>query len=225
MSKKSHKKSSRPSSPGPTSAKSPGKGRAKAQTIAKRSSGPATPSHESPSKPLKKSAAPVGPARAGTGTAAAAVLAQGDKAPSFRLPRDGGSSIALTDFSGKKLVLFFYPKADTPGCTKEAIDFTRLRGAFAEIDTEVVGISADTVKIQDAFRDKHNLSVPLVSDEKHEMLQAYGAWGEKSMYGRKFTGILRTTVLIGADGRVARLWRNVRVNGHADDVLAAAQAL
>jgi peroxiredoxin Q/BCP len=229
MSKKSHKKSSRPSSVGPTVAKSPGKGKAKAsstrQTAAKRSSGQTTTSHESPSKPLKKSAAPVGPARASTGTAAAAVLAEGDKAPGFRLPRDGGTSIASTDFAGKKLVLFFYPKADTPGCTKEAIDFTRLRGAFAETETEVVGVSADTVKIQDAFRDKHNLSVPLVSDEKHEMLQAYGAWGEKSMYGRKFTGILRTTVLIGADGRIARLWRNVRVNGHADDVLAAAQAL
>jgi peroxiredoxin Q/BCP len=229
MSKKSHKKSSKPSRAMPTGAKSPGKSKTKApnsrQAAAKSPSAKTTASHKSPSKPLKNSAAPARPARATTGTATAAILAEGNKAPSFRLPRDGGSSIASKDFSGKKLVLFFYPKADTPGCTKEAIDFTRLHGAFAETGTEVVGISADTVKIQDAFRDKHNLSVPLVSDEKHEMLEAYGAWGEKSMYGRKFTGVLRTTVLIGTDGRVARLWRNVRVDGHADDVLAAAQAL
>jgi peroxiredoxin Q/BCP len=227
MSKKSHKKSSKPASVGSTGAKSGESRKTKAansrETAAKRSSGKTTASHKVPSKPLKKSAAAV---RAATGTAAAAVLlAEGDKAPGFRLQRDGGTSVSSKDFLGKKLVLFFYPKADTPGCTKEAIDFTRLRGAFAETGTEVVGISADTVKIQDAFRDKHNLSVPLVSDEKHEMLEAYGAWGEKSMYGRKFTGVLRTTVLIGTDGRVARLWRNVRVDGHADDVLAAAQAL
>jgi peroxiredoxin Q/BCP len=151
--------------------------------------------------------------------------AEGAKAPSFRLPRDGGDSVALADFAGQKLVLFFYPRADTPGCTREAIDFTRLSDAFATSGTAVLGISADTVKAQESFRNKHQLSIPLISDEKHEMLEAYGAWGEKSMYGRTFLGILRTTVLIGADGKIAKIWRNVRVDGHADEVLAAAQSI
>ena len=152
-------------------------------------------------------------------------LVEGTMAPAFNLPRDGGGSVSLDDYAGRKLVLFFYPRADTPGCTREAIDFTRLRGEFAEADAEVVGISADTVRAQESFRDKHALSVPLISDERHEMLEAYGAWGEKSMYGRTFMGIIRTTVLIGADGRIARIWRNVRVDRHADEVLEAARAL
>jgi thioredoxin-dependent peroxiredoxin len=151
-------------------------------------------------------------------------LAEGEKAPSFHLPRDGGQTVSLGDFAGRKLVLFFYPRADTPGCTKEAIDFTRLKDAFAAAGTAVVGVSGDTPKAQDAFRNKHQLAVPLASDEKHEMLEAFGAWGEKSMYGRTFKGIIRSTVLIGTDGRVIKLWRNVRVDGHADDVLAAARA-
>jgi peroxiredoxin Q/BCP len=121
-------------------------------------------------------------------------------------------------------VLFFYPRADTPGCTKEAIDFTRLKGAFAESQTAILGVSADPLKAQEAFRDKHQLSVPLVSDETHQMLEAYGVWGEKSMYGRTFLGILRTTVLIGGDGRILRIWRNVKVDNHADEVLAAVRA-
>jgi thioredoxin-dependent peroxiredoxin len=174
----------------------------------------AKPSHEAPSKPLKS--APAVPA---------SPLVEGAKASAFHLPRDGGDSVSLADFAGKKLVLFFYPRADTPGCTKEAIDFTRLRSAFEQSGTAVLGVSADSVKAQESFRDKHQLSVPLISDEKHEMLQAYGAWGEKSMYGRTFEGILRTTVLIGVDGRIARIWRHVRVDGHADEVLAAAQGL
>jgi peroxiredoxin Q/BCP len=153
------------------------------------------------------------------------VLTEGAKAPGFHLPRDGGGMISLSDFSGKKLVLFFYPRADTPGCTREAIDFTRLKGDFARAGTEVLGISGDSLKAQEKFRDKHSLGVPLISDEKHQMLEAYGAWGEKSMYGRSFLGILRTTVLIGTDGHVAKVWRNVKVDGHADQVLAAAQAL
>jgi peroxiredoxin Q/BCP len=152
-------------------------------------------------------------------------LAEGAKAPAFRLPRDGGDTVALSDYSGRKLVLFFYPRADTPGCTREAIDFTRFASAFAESQTAVLGVSADPLKAQEAFRDKHRLATPLVSDEKHEMLEAYGAWGEKSMYGRTFQGILRTTVLIGADGRIVRIWRHVKVDGHAEEVLAAAQAL
>jgi peroxiredoxin Q/BCP len=152
-------------------------------------------------------------------------LAEGAKAPAFRLPRDGGGTASLADYSGKKLVLFFYPRADTPGCTKEAIDFTRLSKAFAESQTAVLGVSADPPKAQEAFRDKHQLGIPLVSDEKHEMLDAYGVWGEKSMYGRTFLGILRTTVLIGANGKIARVWRHVKVDGHADEVLAAARSL
>jgi peroxiredoxin Q/BCP len=163
--------------------------------------------------------------KAGPSAARNSVLTEGAKAPAFRLPRDGGDTVSLADYSGKKLVLFFYPRADTPGCTKEAIDFTRLANAFAESQTAVLGVSADPPKAQEAFRDKHELTTPLVSDEQHEMLQAYGVWGEKSMYGRTFHGILRTTVLIGADGRVIRIWRNVKVDGHVDEVLAAVRAL
>jgi len=171
------------------------------------------------------------PARKATGTKAEAsavrkpALAEGAKAPGFRLPRDGGDTVSLADYSGKKLVLFFYPRADTPGCTKEAIDFTRLASAFAQSQTAVLGVSADSVKAQETFRNKHNLTIPLVSDERHEMLEAYGVWGEKSMYGKTFHGILRTTVLVGADGRIARIWRHVKVDGHADQVLAAARDL
>lgn len=172
----------------------------------------ATESHKAPSKRLI-SDAPIKSA-----------LVEGGKAPSFRLPRDGGDTVSLSDFAGGKLVLFFYPRADTPGCTKEAIEFTRLAGAFAESQTAVLGVSADPLKAQEAFRNKHQLSIPLVSDEKHEMLDAYGVWGEKSMYGRTFQGIHRTTVLIGKDGRVIRIWRHVRVDGHADEVLAAARS-
>jgi thioredoxin-dependent peroxiredoxin len=163
-------------------------------------------------------------AKSNRNTAVRSTLAEGAKAPSFALPRDGGNAVSLADYAGQKLVLFFYPRADTPGCTKEAIDFTRLKGAFAAADTAVVGVSGDPLKAQEAFRNKHQLSVPLASDENHEMLAAYGAWGEKSMYGRTFMGILRTTVLIGADGKIIRIWRHVKVDGHADEVLAAAQA-
>jgi peroxiredoxin Q/BCP len=152
-------------------------------------------------------------------------LVEGAEAPAFRLPRDGGETVSLADYSGRKLVLFFYPRADTPGCTKEAIDFTRLADAFAESQTAILGVSADPLKAQQAFRDKHRLAMPLVSDETHEMLETYGVWGEKSMYGRTFQGILRTTVLIDTDGRIAKIWRNVKVDGHADDVLATARAL
>ena len=204
-------------------------------------------SHKAPSKKLKSSAPgestepaatesakpraknPAAAKTSGGKTDAAAALkfelAEGTKAPAFRLPRDGGETVSLADYSGRKLVLFFYPRADTPGCTKEAIDFTRLAAAFAESETAILGVSADPLKAQEAFRDRHQLSVPLVSDETHVMLESYGVWGEKSMYGRTFQGILRTTVLIGADGRIAKMWRNVKVDGHADDVLAAARAL
>ncbi|HET7885997.1 MAG TPA: peroxiredoxin [Bradyrhizobium sp.] len=169
----------------------------------------AKPSKSVAAKPNRKAAAPS--------------ALEGTKAPAFHLPRDGGNSASLSDYAGQKLVVFFYPRADTPGCTREAIAFTRLSDAFAAAGTAVIGVSGDAPKAQEAFRDKHQLSVPLISDEKHDMLRAYGAWGEKSMYGRTFEGILRTTVLIGADGRIVRVWRNVRVDGHAEEVLAAAK--
>ena len=226
MSKKTRKKSGKP----------PASRKARAKTSAKRSAVKAGRPSATKSARSRKSAPAKTPARssktskakAATASnrksAARSVLAEGDKAPAFHLPRDGGNAVSLQDFAGQKLVLFFYPRADTPGCTREAIDFTRLKGEFAAAGTAVVGVSGDAPKAQEAFRIKHQLSVPLASDEKHEMLEAYGAWGEKSMYGRTFEGILRSTVLIGADGRVIKVWRNVRVDGHADEVLAAARA-
>ena len=151
-------------------------------------------------------------------------LSPGEMAPAFTLPRDGGGSISLADFAGRKLVLYFYPRADTSGCTKEAIDFSRLKGAFSKAGTEILGVSADPVPAQDKFKAKHKLAIALASDEKHRMLEAYGVWQEKLMYGRKFMGIVRTTVLIGPDQRVARVWPKVSVTGHAEEVLAAARA-
>ncbi len=152
-------------------------------------------------------------------------LSPGAMAPAFTLPRDGGGSISLADFAGSKLVLYFYPRADTSGCTKEAIDFSRLKAAFSKAGTEILGVSADPVPAQDKFKAKHKLAIALASDEKHRMLEAYGVWQEKSMYGRKFIGIVRTTVLIGPEQRVARVWPRVSVTGHAEEVLAAARAL
>jgi peroxiredoxin Q/BCP len=149
----------------------------------------------------------------------------GAKAPAFKLPAESGATITLADYKGKNLVIFFYPRADTPGCTKESIAFSKLKAAFAKANTAIVGVSADPVSAQKAFKQKHGLKVPLISDETRQMIRDYGAWGERSMYGRKFMGIIRTTVLIGADGRVVRIWPKVKVEGHADDVLAAAQAL
>ena len=153
------------------------------------------------------------------------LLKPGAKAPTFKLPSSAGETIDLADYNGQRVVLYFYPRADTPGCTRESIDFSKLKPQFAKSGTEVLGVSAEPVKAQESFSAKHQLSVPLISDEEHEMLEAYGAWGEKSMYGRTFMGIIRTTVLIGADGRIARIWRNVRVDGHADEVLEAVRAM
>ena len=152
-------------------------------------------------------------------------LNPGTKAPAFMLPRDGGGTVSLADFAGKKLVLYFYPRADTSGCTKEAIDFSGLKGAFGKAGTEILGVSADPVPAQDKFKAKHRLSIALASDEKHRVIEAYGMWQEKSMYGRKFMGIVRATFLIGPDQRIARVWPKVSVTGHADEVLAAAKAL
>lgn len=150
---------------------------------------------------------------------------EGDAAPPFDLPGSGGQRISLTSFAGKKIVLYFYPKDDTSGCTKEAIDFNGLRAAFAKADTAIVGVSPDSAAKHDKFRAKYELELPLASDETKETLQAYGVWVEKSMYGRKYLGVERSTFLIGPDGRIAKIWRKVKVPGHAEAVLAAAEAL
>jgi len=236
MSKKTPKKSTKTPSrkptrrPSTTSAKIKHAKSGRAATVGSSNSTTSKASHKAPSKRLRPSklvarrppSSKVSAARASARESS--VLIEGAAAPAFRLPRDGGSTVSLLDFSGKKLVLFFYPRADTPGCTKEAIDFTRLKSAFAESQTEILGISADPLRAQEAFRDKHKLSIPLISDEQHEMLEVYGVWGEKSLYGRTFLGIIRTTILIGRDGRIIRVWRNVRVDGHADAVLEEARA-
>jgi len=154
-----------------------------------------------------------------------AKIAVGGKAPAFTLPRDGGGEVSLAEFKGRKLVLYFYPKADTPGCTIEAKDFSRLAPAFARAKTAVLGVSADPVKKQDKFKAKHDLTVALASDETLEMLKAYGVWAEKSMYGRTYMGVLRNTYLIGPDGKIAGIWEKVKVAGHAEEVLEAAKAL
>lgn len=152
-------------------------------------------------------------------------LAAGGKAPAFSLQGDDGGKIALRDFRGRKLVLYFYPKANTSGCTREAQAFSALQRRFAAANTAVLGVSADPVKALEAFKTKYGLKIPLASDPDHKMLQAYGVWGEKSMYGRTHFGIFRTTFLIDADGRIARIWPKVKVDGHAEEVLAAAKAL
>ena len=156
---------------------------------------------------------------------AAAGPSPGTKAPAFGLLRDDGGTVSLADFGGRKLVLYFYPRADTTGCTKEAIDFSRLRDDFGRADTEILGVSADPVPALAKFKAKYKLAIALASDEKHRMLEAYGVWQEKSLYGRKFLGIVRTTFLIGADGRIAKVWPKVSVDGHAAEVLVAAKAL
>jgi peroxiredoxin Q/BCP len=152
-------------------------------------------------------------------------LKVGQKAPAFTLPRDGGGSVSLAQFKGRKLVIYFYPRADTPGCTRESIDFSQLRAKFDQAGTDILGVSADPVKAQDAFKKKHALTIGLLSDETHQMLEAYGAWGKKSMYGKSFTGVLRSTFLLGPDGRIAQIWPKVKVEGHAAEVLEAAKAL
>ncbi|MFO1098758.1 MAG: thioredoxin-dependent thiol peroxidase [Xanthobacteraceae bacterium] len=155
----------------------------------------------------------------------AAKPTEGSPAPQFRLPRDGGGEVSLADFAGRKLVLYFYPKADTSGCTREAQDFSALKAEFSAARADILGVSADPVKKLDAFKAKRHLAIPLASDETHHMLEAYGVWGEKSMYGRTYMGIARSTFLIGPDGRIARIWPKVKVDGHAAEVLAAAKAL
>jgi peroxiredoxin Q/BCP len=152
-------------------------------------------------------------------------LDTGDHAPPFTLPGAGGEEISLGALKGRKVALYFYPKDDTSGCTLEAQGFNALGAAFGEADAVVVGVSPDTVKSHDKFRAKYDLTFPLASDESKAMLEAYGVWVEKSMYGRKYMGVERTTVLIDREGRIARIWSKVKVPGHAEEVLAAARAL
>ncbi|MBV8791062.1 MAG: peroxiredoxin [Pseudolabrys sp.] len=152
-------------------------------------------------------------------------LEVGDKAPAFELAIDGGGTVSLKDFRGQKLALYFFPKADTPGCTLESADFSKAKARFAKTNTAILGVSADPVSTQDRFKKKHSLKITLGSDETHKTLRAYGAWGEKSMYGRKFMGVIRKTFLIDAQGKIARIWPKVSVTDHVDEVLEAAKAL
>jgi thioredoxin-dependent peroxiredoxin len=149
----------------------------------------------------------------------------GKEAPSFTLPSDSGGAVSLDGLRGKISVLFFYPKDDTTGCTLEAKDFSERIAEFSQIGVPVVGISPDSVKSHDKFRAKHGLAVTLLSDESKEVIASYGLWVEKSMYGRKYMGVERTTVLLDASGRVARVWEKVKVSGHAEEVLEAAKQL
>lgn len=150
---------------------------------------------------------------------------EGMPAPPFSLPIDGGGTLSLSELKGRKVVLYFYPRADTPGCTKESIDFSRLKAAFEKANATVIGVSADTVAAQDKFKAKHSLTVPLASDPDREMIERYGVWVEKSMYGKKFMGIERATFLIDAKGVIRKVWHNVKVEGHAEEVLAATKGL
>ena len=152
-------------------------------------------------------------------------LTIGTKAPAFSLPATDGREISLDNLKGRKVVLYFYPKDDTSGCTLEAQAFQALKKDFAAADTEVVGVSPDSLKSHDKFRAKYGLDFPLASDEAKTMLEAYGVWVEKSMYGRKYMGVERTTVLLDREGNIARIWPKVKVPGHTEEVLAAAQAL
>lgn len=154
-----------------------------------------------------------------------AELTVGDQAPDFTLPRDGGGSVSLSALLGKPVVLYFYPKDDTSGCTAEAIAFTGLADEFSKAGATIIGMSPDSVKSHDKFVGKHNLSIVLASDEEKTALSAYGVWKEKSMYGRTYMGVERTTVLIDAEGRIAAIWRKVKVAGHAEAVLNAVRAL
>ncbi len=152
-------------------------------------------------------------------------LAVGDKAPDFSLPDDGGSLVSFQDFTGHPLVIYFYPKDDTSGCTKEAQDFSEKIAAFREAGAAVLGVSPDSAASHAKFKTKHEIALPLLSDESKAMLEAYGVWAEKSMYGRKYMGVERTTFLVKGDGLIAAIWPKVKVPGHVDAVLKAVEAL
>ena len=150
---------------------------------------------------------------------------QGDTAPDFEMPASGGRTVSRKALKGKPFVLYFYPKADTPGCTKEACAFQEALPQLAGIGIDVIGVSPDKMKPIERFAEKYQLSFPLASDESHAVAEKYGTWVEKSMYGRKYMGMERSTFLIDKRGKVARIWRKVSVTGHAADVLAAANEL
>ena len=152
------------------------------------------------------------------------MLAQGAQAPDFTLPRDGGSDVTLSDLRGQKVVLYFYPKDNTPGCTTEALDFTALKQEFDAAGVAVFGISKDSVKKHENFCAKHSLGIPLLSDAEGTVCEDYGVWAEKKMYGKTFWGIVRATFLIAEDGTIAQVWPKVKVTGHAQEVLEAARA-
>ena len=149
----------------------------------------------------------------------------GDMAPDFTLPRDGGSEVTLSALKPQKVVLFFYPKDDTPGCTKEAIGFTQARDAFEQAGAVIIGVSKDTVTKHEKFVSKHDLGVALVSDENSDLCERYGTWVEKNMYGKTYMGIERATFLIDSDGKIAQIWRKVKVPGHVEAVLDSVKAL
>jgi peroxiredoxin Q/BCP len=155
----------------------------------------------------------------------AKLIEAGDPAPEFALPTDGGGRTSLKDFAGKPVVLYFYPKDDTSGCTAEAIAFTGLKPEFDRAGAAVIGVSPDSAASHDKFKAKHNLAVALAADPERAAIEAYGVWVEKSMYGRKYFGVERATFLIGRDGRIARVWRKVKVPKHAEEVLKAVEAL
>lgn len=152
-------------------------------------------------------------------------LKEGDKAPAFTLDSDGEGRVSLKDFKGQTLVLYFYPKDDTSGCTKEAQGFSEKLGQFKKLGAAVVGISKDTPASHDKFKSKYRLRLALASDPEGKTIAAYGAWIEKNMYGRKYMGIDRSTFLIDGTGTIRKIWRKVRVPGHVEEVLAAAKAL
>ena len=152
-------------------------------------------------------------------------LTVGAKAPDFNLPGDSAEMLSLAQLVGEKIVLYFYPKDDTSGCTQEAIDFNGMKAQFSKAGARIIGVSPDAPKSHDKFRAKHGLEFTLLSDESKTMLEAYGVWAEKSMYGRKYMGVERTTYLIDANGKIAKIWSKVKVPGHAQEVLEAAQNL
>ena len=153
------------------------------------------------------------------------MLEVGGKAPGFTLRTDGGGEVSLAGLQGRKVVLYFYPKDDTSGCTREAIDFSAHLAAFEKAGAAVVGVSPDSVAKHDRFKAKHDLTVLLAADEERQVLEAYGVWVEKSMYGRKYMGVERATFLLDGDGRIARIWGKVKVPGHAEAVLSAVEQL
>ena len=148
-------------------------------------------------------------------------LSVGDKAPNFSMPSDNNGTVSLSDYKGRCLVLYFYPKDDTPGCTKEAIGFSQMKGEFGKFGADILGISKDTAAKHDKFIAKHDLSVRLGSDEDGKMIETYGIWVEKNMYGKKYMGIERATYLLGPDGKILEIWRKVRVKNHVEAVLTA----